>query len=50
MRNNTIGYFQSHNLINTITVIMIVEFPSIPIGIRNDHRARVKDGRNTHVK
>ncbi|MFZ0224026.1 MAG: hypothetical protein WAM42_20285 [Candidatus Nitrosopolaris sp.] len=31
MTNNTIGFFQSHNLINTITVIKILEFPGTPM-------------------
>ena len=45
-RNNTIGFLQSHNLINIMTVIMIVQFPGNQIGMRNDKRA----GRNSHVK
>jgi hypothetical protein len=50
MRNITIGFLQSHYLINAITVIMIVQFPEIPIDMRNDDRVGVKDGRNSHVK
>jgi hypothetical protein len=50
MRNITIGFLQSHNLTNTITVIMIVQFPEIPISIRNDDRVGVKNGMNSHVK